>query len=63
MIWFGSVVFPLDLAITAAAPWSTGEAACIVLALGLGKYNREPSTEPKELSTETEKIGIEKFRF
>ena len=31
--------------------------------LGLGKYNREPSTEPKEPSTGTEKTGTEKFRF
>ena len=63
MIWFGSVVFPLDLATTAATPRSTGEAARIVLVLGLGKYNREPSTEPKEPSTGTEKTGTEKFRF
>ena len=34
-----------------------------VYPFGLGKYNREPSTEPKEPSTGTEKTGTEKFRF
>ena len=33
------------------------------LGIGLGKYNRGPSTEPKEPSTGTKKTGTEKFRF